>query len=96
MRKCVYHADMRRPQDFSIDAASVRTLRRWLRSTTLPQGQITRAKIILGLHAGKTPSDIARKALCKVGVPSEMRLCHEAGPCGYGLARELQTLVVHA
>lgn len=33
-----------------------------------------------------------RKALCKVGTPSEMRLCHEAGPCGYGLARELEVL----
>jgi len=63
----MYHAGMRRPQDFSIDAGRVRTLRRWLRSATLPQGQITRAKIILGLHAGKTPSDIAREQLvsCK-------------------------------
>ena len=58
---------MRRPQEFSIDVGSVRTLRRWLRSTTLPQGQITRAKIILGLHAGKSPSDIAGEQLvsCK-------------------------------
>jgi transposase-like protein len=58
---------MRRHQDFSIDAGSVRTLRSWLRSTTLPQGRITRAKIILGLHAGKSPSDIAREQLvsCK-------------------------------
>ena len=58
---------MRRPQDFSIDAVSARTLRRWLRSTTLPQRQITRAKIILGLHAGKTPSEIAQEQLvsCK-------------------------------
>jgi transposase len=58
---------MRRPQELSIDVGSVRTLRRWLRSTTLPQGQITRAKIILGLHAGKSPSDIAREQLvfCK-------------------------------
>jgi transposase len=58
---------MRRPQDFSIDTGSARTLRSWLRSTTLPQGQITRAKIILGLHAGKTPSEIAHEQLvsCK-------------------------------
>ena len=33
-----------------------------------------------------------RKALSKVGTPSTMRLCHEAGPCGYGLARELHAL----
>lgn len=50
---------MRRPQDFSIDRSSIRTLRSWLRSTTLPQGQITRAKIVLGLHAGKTPTEVA-------------------------------------
>jgi transposase len=58
---------MRRPRDFSIDTGNVRTLRSWLRSTTLPQGQITRAKIILGLHAGKTPSEIAQEQLvsCK-------------------------------
>ena len=58
---------MRRPQDFSIDTGSARTLRSWLRSTTLPQGQITRAKIILGLHAGKTASEIAHEQLvsCK-------------------------------
>ena len=33
-----------------------------------------------------------RKALSKFGTPSTMRLCHEAGPCGYGLARELHAL----
>jgi transposase len=58
---------MRTPQAFSIDPSSARTLRRWLRSTTLPQGQITRAKIILGLDAGKTPSQVAEEQLvsCK-------------------------------
>lgn len=45
--------------DFSIDAGSARTLKRWLRSTTLPQGQITRARIILALNRGKTPSEVA-------------------------------------
>ena len=33
-----------------------------------------------------------RKALRSIGTPTEMRLCHEAGPCGYGLARELHAL----
>ena len=33
-----------------------------------------------------------RKALRKIGAPAELRLCHEAGPCGYGLARELRSL----
>lgn len=50
---------MRQPQSFKLDSGSVRKLKNWLRSTTLPQGQITRAKIILGLHAGKTPTQVA-------------------------------------
>ena len=54
---------MRTPQAFSVDPSSAATLRRWLRSTTLPQGQITRAKIILGLDSGKTPSQVAREQL---------------------------------
>jgi transposase len=58
-RQRVYHDGMRKPQEFSIDDSSARTLRCWLQSTTLPQGQITRAKIILALHAGKTPSEVA-------------------------------------
>lgn len=33
-----------------------------------------------------------RRALRKTGTPAELRLCHEAGPCGYGLARELRLL----
>lgn len=54
---------MRSPQDFSIDKSSARTLQRWLRSTSLPQGQISRAKIILGQHAGKTPTQVAQEQL---------------------------------
>jgi transposase len=30
------------------------------------------------------------KALSKIGKPSELSVCHEAGPCGYGLFRSLQ------
>jgi transposase len=52
---------MRKPQHFTIDSASSKTLQRWLRSTTLAQGQITRAKIILGLTGGKTPSEVAQE-----------------------------------
>lgn len=33
-----------------------------------------------------------RKALRKTGTPAELRLCHEAGQCGCGLARELHDL----
>ena len=52
---------MRQPQSFKLNTGSVRQLKGWLRSTTLPQGQITRAKIILGLHAGKTPTQVAEE-----------------------------------
>jgi len=30
------------------------------------------------------------KALGKIGKPEELSLCHEAGPCGYGLVRSLR------
>jgi len=58
---------MRRPLEFSINAEDTRVLKRWLRSTTLPQGQITRARIILSLSRGKTPSQVADEQLtsCK-------------------------------
>ena len=58
---CLYNAGMRTPQNFSIDSASAKTLRGWLRSTSLAQGQITRAKIILGLAGGKAPSEVAQE-----------------------------------
>ena len=50
---------MRKPMKFSVHPSSARVLKRWLRSTTLPQGQITRARIILSLGRGKTPSEVA-------------------------------------
>jgi transposase len=30
------------------------------------------------------------KALAKLGEPGELSVCHEAGPCGYGLVRSLR------
>jgi transposase len=30
------------------------------------------------------------KALAKIGEPQELNVCHEAGPCGYGLVRALR------
>src|SRR5450631_1118691 len=30
------------------------------------------------------------KALAKLGQPAELSVCHEAGPCGYGLVRSLR------
>jgi len=54
-----YNTGMRKPLEFSVNAENTRVLKRWLRSTTLPQGQITRARIILSLSRGKTPSEVA-------------------------------------
>lgn len=48
------------PMDFSICSEDKRILKRWLRSTTLQQGQITRAKIILALDQGWTPTAVAQ------------------------------------
>lgn len=50
---------MRKPLEFSIPSDDRQTLKRWLRSTTLPQGQIMRAKIILALSNGATPTQVA-------------------------------------
>jgi transposase len=50
---------MRTPLKFVLPDEDAKVLRRWLRSTNLPQGQITRAKIILALSDGKTPSEVA-------------------------------------
>lgn len=55
----VYNPGMRKPLEFSFHSSSARVLKDWLRSTTLPQGQITRARIILSLGRGKTPSEVA-------------------------------------
>jgi transposase len=40
---------------------------------------------------GTTPYSLVSltKALTKIGGADELRLCYEAGPCGYGLVREL-------
>ena len=50
------HASM----EFSVHSADKRTLSNWLRSTTLPQGQITGARIILALDQGWTPTAVAQ------------------------------------
>ena len=49
---------MRTPIEFTISTKDRQRLKRWLRSTTLPQGQVTRAKIILSLSEGMTPSEV--------------------------------------
>jgi transposase len=36
-----------------------------------------------------------KKALAKLASAERLRLCHEAGPCGYGLARELNNQGYH-
>jgi transposase len=35
------------------------------------------------------------KALSKLGTPSDIDICHEAGPCGYGLVRALREQGYH-
>ncbi len=50
---------MRLPSEFSISKKASQLLNGWLRSTTLPQGRITRARIILSLNDGMTPSEVA-------------------------------------
>ncbi len=41
---------------------------------------------------GTTPYSVISltKALAKIGKPAELNVCHEAGPCGYGLVRALR------
>lgn len=58
---------MRKPIEFTLTGDDTRLLKSWLRSTTLPQGQITRAKIVLALSEGKTPTEVAdaQRVSCK-------------------------------
>jgi len=51
---------MHAPMEFSVHSVDKRTLNNWLRSTTLPQGQVTRARIILALDQGWTPTAVAQ------------------------------------
>jgi transposase len=50
---------MRTPKLFQIAEEDAATLNEWCRSTTLPHGQIMRAKIILQLSEGMTPAEVA-------------------------------------
>lgn len=50
---------MRTPKDFQITEDAAAILKSWCRSTTLPHGQLMRAKIILQLSEGMTPSAVA-------------------------------------
>lgn len=50
---------MRTPKPFQISDEIAANLNEWCRSTTLPHGQIMRAKIILQLSEGMTPSQVA-------------------------------------
>ena len=50
---------MRPPKTFQITDKAATSLNAWCRSTTLPHGQIMRAKIILQLSEGMTPMDVA-------------------------------------
>lgn len=50
---------MRNPTKLNITKAQAKILNSWLRSTSLPQGQATRAKIIMSLAQGISPTDVA-------------------------------------
>ena len=50
---------MRTPKPFTISKEAADTMNEWCRSTTLPHGQIMRAKIILQLSEGMTPSEVS-------------------------------------
>ena len=50
---------MNTPDVFTITDHDATTLESWIRSTSLPQGQITRAKIILALSEGVPVMDVA-------------------------------------
>lgn len=50
---------MRSPQPLEVPPNAVETLNAWCRSTPLPHGQIMRAKIILQLSEGMSPSEVA-------------------------------------
>jgi len=39
--------------------------------------------------------DTLRRTLKRLGPPSSLRVCYEAGPCGYGIQRELVALGIH-
>lgn len=51
---------MRTAREFKLSSRDRQRLKRWLRSTTLPQGQVTRARIILSLSDGLTPSEVGQ------------------------------------
>jgi len=46
---------------------------------------------------GKVPSDwgALRKTLKRLGKNHSLRCCYEAGPCGYGLHREMKKAGIH-
>lgn len=50
---------MRTPKSFQISDSEAFILNEWCRSTILPHGQVMRAKIILQLNEGMTPTDVA-------------------------------------
>ena len=58
-RAYAYHYCMRSAKSLRISKRAAATLNQWCRSTTLPHGQIMRAKIILQLSEGMTPTEVA-------------------------------------
>jgi len=54
-----YNCRMKNYTDLKLNKSDRAELNSWLRSTTHPQGQVTRAKIILALEEGQSPSIVA-------------------------------------
>jgi len=50
---------MHSPRPLEVSRDAVEILNEWCRSTTLPHGQSMRAKIILQLNEGMSPSEVA-------------------------------------
>ncbi len=51
---------MQTTMDFQLHPADRDTLKRWLRRPTMPSGQTRRARILLALDAGRSPTETAR------------------------------------
>jgi transposase len=69
--------------NFKVSEANTATLEGWIRSTSLPQGQVSRAKMILALSDGAKVPDVAaaQRVSCKT-VHKWKRRFIESGPEG--------------
>jgi hypothetical protein len=98
-------ASRERDVDRSSDNRTTFTQRRrqsWTRSSFMSGSTCTRIRLLSHLpgrysrddphFVGTTRYSVISltQALSRLGAPSELSICHEAGPCGYGLVRALR------